>query len=411
MSALVELPKATKSPCCSVASPVCASPSVTFTLFSALFFAAVHLQSCLSTGSGLSSPHSSLSSGPCGYFRRFTGPVCRIGPHFRCVFCDVPVLSVVPAGDAYSVSRLTAHKNKTRAHHLAPSFQSSSVCTVAECRLKCMPCITRNLQPLETCMFIHLRHSGHSASRDESRYSDFESRPRKVSPWAKCVSLQNERATGLMHCFPRCHVLTNSQRNSNPNLCGHSPFAAFPSLDPGGRSTRRRNSPAYSPDRAAIFYPFLSACGRDRPVGCLRYSASALRGSRSSTSNPKQAVARQGNHGSGKKGTSTFTASGKIVSALPGGYFMVELSAVTSPRIHSSTSPSVAHSPPAVVTPPALVGKQMLCSLGGKLRLNRIRVQLFDMVDVEFCPLDPTRGRIIYRRKPTSSDTPSSQPS
>ncbi|KEP59938.1 UNVERIFIED_CONTAM: hypothetical protein HHA_217620 [Hammondia hammondi] len=411
MSALVELSKATKSPCCSVAPPVCGSRSVAFTLFSVLFFAVVHAHICQSVGPGLSFPHSSLSSGPCRYFRHFTGPVCPIRPHFRCAFCEVdPVLSVVPTGGAYSVSRLTAHNNKTWAHHLAPSFQSSSVCTLAECRLKFMPCINRNLQPLETCLFIHLSHSGHSASRDEPRYYDFESRPRNVSPWAKFVSLQNKRATGLTRSFPRCHVLTNSQRNSNPNLCGHSPFAAFPSLDPGGRSMRRRNSPAYSPDRTTTVYPFLSASGRDRPVGCLRYSASALLGSRSSTSNPKQAVARQGNHGSGKKGTSTFTASGKIVSALPGGYFMVELSAVTS-RIQSSTSPCVAHSPPTVVTPPALVGRQMLCSLGGKLRLNRIRVQLFDMVDVEFCPLDPTRGRIIYRRKPTSSDTPSSQPS
>ncbi len=41
----------------------------------------------------------------------------------------------------------------------------------------------------------------------------------------------------------------------------------------------------------------------------------------------------------------------------------------------------------------------VLCSLSGKMRINRIRVMPGDTVKVEFTPYDETKGRIIYRNK------------
>lgn len=41
--------------------------------------------------------------------------------------------------------------------------------------------------------------------------------------------------------------------------------------------------------------------------------------------------------------------------------------------------------------------KELLCTLSGKMRLNRIRVLPGDKVRVETTPYDETRGRIIYR--------------
>lgn len=42
-------------------------------------------------------------------------------------------------------------------------------------------------------------------------------------------------------------------------------------------------------------------------------------------------------------------------------------------------------------------GKEILAHLGGKMRLNYIRVLLGDRVRVEISPYDETRGRIVHR--------------
>ena len=43
--------------------------------------------------------------------------------------------------------------------------------------------------------------------------------------------------------------------------------------------------------------------------------------------------------------------------------------------------------------------KQILnATIGGKLRLNNIKIILGDSVDVEVTPYDLTKGRIVYRR-------------
>jgi translation initiation factor IF-1 len=44
-------------------------------------------------------------------------------------------------------------------------------------------------------------------------------------------------------------------------------------------------------------------------------------------------------------------------------------------------------------------GRLLLCTLSGKMRINRIRVLPGDKVKLETTPYDKTRGRIVYRTK------------
>jgi translation initiation factor IF-1 len=44
-------------------------------------------------------------------------------------------------------------------------------------------------------------------------------------------------------------------------------------------------------------------------------------------------------------------------------------------------------------------GKEILAHLGGKLRVNFIRILLGDRVRVELSPYDDTKGRIVHRMK------------
>lgn len=41
----------------------------------------------------------------------------------------------------------------------------------------------------------------------------------------------------------------------------------------------------------------------------------------------------------------------------------------------------------------------ILCTLAGKLRMNKIRILVGDRVTVELSPYDLTKGRISYRHK------------
>lgn len=43
-------------------------------------------------------------------------------------------------------------------------------------------------------------------------------------------------------------------------------------------------------------------------------------------------------------------------------------------------------------------GVEVLCTLAGKLRQNRIRLLLGDKVTIEVSPYDLTRGRVTWRR-------------
>ncbi|HUQ84414.1 MAG TPA: translation initiation factor IF-1 [Gemmatimonadaceae bacterium] len=44
-------------------------------------------------------------------------------------------------------------------------------------------------------------------------------------------------------------------------------------------------------------------------------------------------------------------------------------------------------------------GHDVLTTLGGRMRQNRIRVLAGDLVTIEVSPYDLTRGRITYRHK------------
>lgn len=44
------------------------------------------------------------------------------------------------------------------------------------------------------------------------------------------------------------------------------------------------------------------------------------------------------------------------------------------------------------------IGTTVLCTLGGKVRINRIRILPGDRVAIEVSPYDLTRGRITWRR-------------
>lgn len=44
-------------------------------------------------------------------------------------------------------------------------------------------------------------------------------------------------------------------------------------------------------------------------------------------------------------------------------------------------------------------GKEILAHLGGKLRINKIKILPGDKVIVEMSVYDEKRGRIVYRRK------------
>lgn len=47
----------------------------------------------------------------------------------------------------------------------------------------------------------------------------------------------------------------------------------------------------------------------------------------------------------------------------------------------------------------AVDGKQYLCTLSGKMRMNRIRILPGDKVKFVVTPYDQTKGRIVYRLK------------
>ncbi len=44
-------------------------------------------------------------------------------------------------------------------------------------------------------------------------------------------------------------------------------------------------------------------------------------------------------------------------------------------------------------------GHLVLCHLSGKMRLNFIRIMPGDRVRLEMTPVDPSKGRIVYRVK------------
>lgn len=67
----------------------------------------------------------------------------------------------------------------------------------------------------------------------------------------------------------------------------------------------------------------------------------------------------------------TIQVEGKVTKTLPGGKFKVELEN----------------------------GKEVICTLNGKIRINNIKIMEGDSVTVEFSPYSLELGRIVYRTK------------
>lgn len=74
------------------------------------------------------------------------------------------------------------------------------------------------------------------------------------------------------------------------------------------------------------------------------------------------------------------TLNGIVTEALPNTMFRVEIEAEDE-------------------TPEEFVGKTLLCTLSGKMRMYRIRVMPGDKVTLEVTPYDSKRGRITFRSK------------
>lgn len=70
--------------------------------------------------------------------------------------------------------------------------------------------------------------------------------------------------------------------------------------------------------------------------------------------------------------------NGVVTQALPNTMFRVELEADA---------------------PEKLGGKELLCTLAGKMRLYRIRVMPGDRVKIQMSSYDHNRGRIVFREK------------
>ncbi|HLD03940.1 MAG TPA: translation initiation factor IF-1 [Candidatus Dojkabacteria bacterium] len=68
----------------------------------------------------------------------------------------------------------------------------------------------------------------------------------------------------------------------------------------------------------------------------------------------------------------TFKIKGKIIDNLPGTKFKVEINLQGEPHV-------------------------IWGYISGKMRMNYIKIQVGDEVDVEISPYDLTKGRIVYR--------------
>ncbi len=80
----------------------------------------------------------------------------------------------------------------------------------------------------------------------------------------------------------------------------------------------------------------------------------------------------------GKK-EETIEVEGTITQSLPNAMFRVQVDSNSNKQ--------------------EMKGKEILCTLSGKMRIYKIRVMPGDKVKVELTPYDQRRGRIIFRYK------------
>lgn len=76
--------------------------------------------------------------------------------------------------------------------------------------------------------------------------------------------------------------------------------------------------------------------------------------------------------------SATFSATGQIMENLPNTMFRVKISEADKPEV---------------------IGKTILCTLSGKMRIHWIRILPGDRVRCDISSLDQTKGRITYKIK------------
>ncbi|CDJ58446.1 hypothetical protein, conserved [Eimeria maxima] len=94
--------------------------------------------------------------------------------------------------------------------------------------------------------------------------------------------------------------------------------------------------------------------------------------------------------------------AGRVVACLPGGRFKVQLEAAAATAARAAgLGPVFGDNLEATG---ALKDIMVMCSLSGKLRINRVYVHLYDFVVIQANPLAPQEGRIVFRIKDIPSD-------
>ncbi|KAL8445111.1 hypothetical protein Emag_005177 [Eimeria magna] len=101
--------------------------------------------------------------------------------------------------------------------------------------------------------------------------------------------------------------------------------------------------------------------------------------------------------------------AGRVIACLPGSKFRVQIdeAAAASAAAAAAAAAAPAYSD-ALEVPEGLKGKSLICSLSGKLRINRVYVQLHDVVILEVNPLSPNEGRVVFRVRERPSATSAS---
>lgn len=95
------------------------------------------------------------------------------------------------------------------------------------------------------------------------------------------------------------------------------------------------------------------------------------------------------------KQQSLIQAEGEIIQALPNMTFKVKL----NEEVAAPTEAGSDQDNQASQDQEELAGREILCTLSGKMRLYRIRVIPGDKVKIELTSYDKNRGRIVYRLK------------
>ncbi|KAL8430920.1 hypothetical protein Efla_007368 [Eimeria flavescens] len=207
----------------------------------------------------------------------------------------------------------------------------------------------------------------------------------------------------LSLCFvdPACCLRLRRCRSWSPAFLpggrGGTPNRVLPLGPP-------RASPGSSKASLPLLVPLVHRKAAWAPLGALRPSGApnttphdkpSKRGARSGQQQQQQLSRRER--------SDCLSLAGRVVACLPGSKFEVQVDAAAAATAAAAAAAAAA---PAsfrdLKNPEGLKGRRLICSLSGKLRINRVYVQLHDVVIFEVKLPSPTEGRIIFRVKERS---------